>query len=240
MILEEKIQQLRKEAGLSQEMLAGQLGVSRQAVSKWELGEATPDIDKIIKLSQLFEVSTDYLLLNEGTDKDKTNDLKLDDKKSKSDTDNIDERKETVWYEQFLGKWVKVFLDDESFGGFYEIAIIAIDQEYLMFHNTKDQLGIVSIRNIKSISEADIYSRRKKAEDIPTISLRTFPDGYNMLQYFVGKQCKIHLECKSLFRSPGSFYKSEISDITEDSILITYKKQKSVIKKNRILAIIEW
>jgi transcriptional regulator with XRE-family HTH domain len=59
----EKIQQLRKANNLSQEQLAVQLEVSRQAVSKWELNESTPDTDKIILISRIFSVSTDYLLL---------------------------------------------------------------------------------------------------------------------------------------------------------------------------------
>lgn len=62
MNIAERIQHLRKLKGLSQEELANAIGVSRQAVSKWESAQSTPDIEKIISLSDLFEVSTDYLL----------------------------------------------------------------------------------------------------------------------------------------------------------------------------------
>lgn len=62
MNISEKILKLRTEAGLSQEALAEKLGVSRQSVSKWESGAALPDTDKIIAMSDLFKVSTDYLL----------------------------------------------------------------------------------------------------------------------------------------------------------------------------------
>ena len=62
MILADKIVELRKKNGWSQEELAGQLGVSRQAVSKWASAASIPDLDKILRLSQLFGVSTDYLL----------------------------------------------------------------------------------------------------------------------------------------------------------------------------------
>ncbi len=62
MILAEKITILRKQNGWSQEDLAEQLDVSRQSVSKWESGTSIPDLDKILKLSNLFGVSTDYLL----------------------------------------------------------------------------------------------------------------------------------------------------------------------------------
>lgn len=62
MILAEKIIKLRKQQGWSQEELAMKLGISRQSVSKWESTASIPDLDKIIKLSELFGVSTDYLL----------------------------------------------------------------------------------------------------------------------------------------------------------------------------------
>lgn len=58
----EKLQALRKAQGLSQEQLAAQMTVSRQAVSKWELDESNPDIENILQLSNIFGVSTDYLL----------------------------------------------------------------------------------------------------------------------------------------------------------------------------------
>ena len=62
MELSEKIQMLRKKEGLSQEGFAEKMGVSRQAVSKWELGVSKPDVDKILLMSKLFDVSCDYLL----------------------------------------------------------------------------------------------------------------------------------------------------------------------------------
>lgn len=58
----EKLQKLRKERGWSQEELATRITVSRQAVSKWELGTAVPDTDNIVQLSELFGVTTDYLI----------------------------------------------------------------------------------------------------------------------------------------------------------------------------------
>jgi len=62
MVLSEKLQSLRKQKGISQEQLAEMLNVSRQAVSKWELGESLPEVDNIVRLSEIFGVSTDYLL----------------------------------------------------------------------------------------------------------------------------------------------------------------------------------
>lgn len=61
----EKIQKLRKEAGLSQEELSFQLDVSRQAISKWERDNGYPETEKIIRMSKIFNVSLDYLLNDE-------------------------------------------------------------------------------------------------------------------------------------------------------------------------------
>ena len=65
MILADKIIELRKKSGWSQEELAEKLDVSRQAVSKWESAQSVPDMNRIIKLSEVFGVSTDYLLKDE-------------------------------------------------------------------------------------------------------------------------------------------------------------------------------
>ena len=65
MKLNEKIFYCRKKAGLSQEALAEELGVSRQAVSKWETGDAVPEISKLLSLAKTFDVTTDWLLSEE-------------------------------------------------------------------------------------------------------------------------------------------------------------------------------
>ena len=62
MILADKIIMLRKKAGMSQEQLAERLGVSRQSVSKWEGSQSMPDMDKAVKLADLFGLSLDSLI----------------------------------------------------------------------------------------------------------------------------------------------------------------------------------
>ncbi|MDE6728885.1 MAG: helix-turn-helix domain-containing protein, partial [Oscillospiraceae bacterium] len=64
-MLSEKIRALRKKSGLSQEELAERLDVSRQAVSKWELGSAVPTADKLVDIADFFGVSLDYLMRGE-------------------------------------------------------------------------------------------------------------------------------------------------------------------------------
>jgi len=66
MTLGEKILQLRKTTGLSQEQLAETVGVSRQAISKWETDQSMPEIEKVVLLSKTFSISTDELLGNES------------------------------------------------------------------------------------------------------------------------------------------------------------------------------
>lgn len=70
MILADKIIRLRKKNGWSQEELADKMNVSRQAVSKWEAAQTTPDLEKILQLGNLFGVTTDYLLKDELVDEE--------------------------------------------------------------------------------------------------------------------------------------------------------------------------
>lgn len=62
MTIADRIQSLRKVKGISQEELADKIGITRQSVSKWESEQSVPDIDKIILMSEYFDVTTDYIL----------------------------------------------------------------------------------------------------------------------------------------------------------------------------------
>ena len=68
MNLSKKIYELRKAKGMSQEKLDEHLGVSRQSISKWESGESTPELERVVELSKFFDVSTDYLIKPSGED----------------------------------------------------------------------------------------------------------------------------------------------------------------------------
>ena len=65
MTIGQKILQLRNDANISQEQLAETLGVSRQSVSKWEMDQSLPQIDKVLQLCELFGISADALLKDE-------------------------------------------------------------------------------------------------------------------------------------------------------------------------------
>ena len=73
MTFAEKLKSIRKQAGMSQEKLAEKLGVSRQAVTKWETDAGIPDIENIMAISALFDLSIDELLSNEKGTKNRQN-----------------------------------------------------------------------------------------------------------------------------------------------------------------------
>lgn len=77
MILADKIIRLRKKNGWSQEELAEKMNVSRQAVSKWESAQTIPDLDKILRLGELFGVTTDYLLKDNMENEEFTEDISI-------------------------------------------------------------------------------------------------------------------------------------------------------------------
>jgi transcriptional regulator with XRE-family HTH domain len=111
MILADKIIRLRKEKGMSQEELAERLNVSRQAVSKWECSETVPDLQKIIQLSELFSVTTDYLLKDEiiSIDRNAMNKEKNEENSSWEQPDGNGEKRkltlvEAAEYVEYKGK----------------------------------------------------------------------------------------------------------------------------------------
>lgn len=79
-MLSEKLYKLRKNSGLSQEQLAEQMNVSRQAISKWESGTAVPESEKLITISNYFGVSVDFLLKDDEEDKAKATDSIIEEK----------------------------------------------------------------------------------------------------------------------------------------------------------------
>ena len=102
MILADKIIRLRKKNGWSQEELAEKMNVSRQAVSKWESVQTIPDLEKILQLSALFGVTTDYLLKDEIEDEELTNvassDITVKIISIEEASAYIEQRKKSAWH----------------------------------------------------------------------------------------------------------------------------------------------
>jgi len=88
----ENLKKLSKEKNISQEQLAEKLNISRQAISKWESGKAYPDIDNLILLRDIFNVSLDELIVNEKADKEKS--INQEEYVSSDNKDSYDEEDE--------------------------------------------------------------------------------------------------------------------------------------------------
>lgn len=140
-----KLLQLRREKGLSQEALAQELGISRQAVSKWERAEASPDTDNLIELAKLYGISLDELLLHEPTTKEEKKNLK----KIKSLKNMyILERMEYMLKKMMAMKFMfhgKVFMFMKK----VEIKLILMKMVFiLMVKNVKRKIGMILNMNI--------------------------------------------------------------------------------------------
>ncbi len=92
MNFKENLKKLSKEKNISQEQLAEKLNISRQAISKWESGKAYPDIDNLILLRDIFNVSLDELIVNEKADKEKS--INQEEYVSSDNKDSYDEEDE--------------------------------------------------------------------------------------------------------------------------------------------------
>lgn len=129
MTFAEKFYSLRKEAGLSQEECAENIGVSRQAISRWEMGTATPDMQNLLAISKLFSVSTDYLIRddidNRSADtetsssdyliRDEIDDKKADTQKSSPEETAAHEKKKTKTYSAVKNAIISALIKLPSF-----------------------------------------------------------------------------------------------------------------------------
>lgn len=114
MTFAEKLLYLRTENGYSQETLAGMLNVSRQAISKWELGTTLPETDKIIAIGELFGVSLDSLLVDSIplTTKDNLDRLVLKFMSSAKDMDDISKQLVDIMADGVIDDNEKIQVDE--------------------------------------------------------------------------------------------------------------------------------
>ena len=100
MSIGERLTQLRKRNGLSQEELAEKLGLTRQTISKWELNQSSPDIEYVIALCDCFDVSSDYLL--RGVESELKKENTETDSQTVSIPDNVQDRKKGAFSMMFF------------------------------------------------------------------------------------------------------------------------------------------
>lgn len=172
----DRLQRLRKSKGLSQEDLAARLCVSRQSVSKWETGLAYPETEKLLALCEILGADLDYLLRDRLTE-------------------SARESKVPSPFIPYLKTWVKIYLKDREFHGFYCVAIIEAGEEFLAFVDDRNSMGLLNSACIASITEADThaYKALPNLADVPGDVLQTLP------ACFDGKLCTVRLR-----QEPGS------------------------------------
>lgn len=172
MTIGEKMKEIRKERGWSQEQLAEELIVSRAAVAKWESDKGIPDIDNLKKLSELFGMSIDELVGNSVTEKEQN---------------NISNQK---YYIPYIGKKCNVEMVDWN-DGIFDSYLVNQDENfiYYLIHEKKHiKAGILTKQYIEKVT---LCSQKEKT----TVDITEFSQLNK--EYFVDKNVDIYLEDKN-------------------------------------------
>ena len=180
MTIGEQIQNLRIAKNLTQEQFAELLEVSRQSVSKWELGQAIPDVDRIIRMSELFGVTTDKLLLREPQEPTKENPLHLG---------SIylvvkDFEKSVAFYEKFLGmsvsdrcrsgnKFVEFFIDNKC--------LALMNEDNIIGHTTELNSPYKFVQNYWV---EDLMTEYRRVNDLKIGAVTELREAYPGYRYF--------------------------------------------------------
>ncbi len=229
MELEEKLMKLRKEHGLSQEQFGEEIGVSRQAVSKWENGETKPDIDKIKTISEKYNVTYEYLL----------NDLvEENNNKPKEEQMNVEEptKKKRKFLKRLL-KVIKVLLI---------VYIILVIYKFVMYTkinivaNSFDEENYGIVTHMKTMSfdnqGGEVLNHLYKYEDI--IVGKTYYTSFNK-EEIISREYPIFIRYFNL--STGEKYELQwnndhydIKDIEESVNLKDFEKAPAKIVENMV------
>lgn len=134
-----KIQENRIKKGLSQEVLAEKLGVSRQSVSKWELGQSLPEVDKIVAMSKLFSITTDDLLITNKDLYSKPNENQLHFGSVYLVVKNF--QKSIDFYEKFLSMRVSTINHNRFAEFFFDNKCISLMNESNLYNHNTDGNG---------------------------------------------------------------------------------------------------
>ncbi|MFG6378089.1 MAG: helix-turn-helix domain-containing protein [Lachnospiraceae bacterium] len=227
MTLGEKLSKLRRANNITQEQLASMFGVSRQAISKWESNVAYPEKDKLLKMSEVFKCSLDYLLKDcEDTQIPKDKALVV----------------QGIDYSRFIGMWCNIDLKNWD-SGYYTVAIIGQDNQYLYFYqadrNKSLKYGIVLKQHIDTVTSLDLG--RKKQSSFPVLP-DTMPSICDPFKPLLDKICTIQMHSPNFVTfvfSTDGYQKVIVSSITTDSIQIKDNNSVVIINKKDIVGIVE-
>ena len=227
MTLGEKISKLRKENNITQERLASMFGVSRQAISKWESDVAYPETDKLLKMSEMFKCSLDYLLRDRETTQIPQNKTSV--------VQSID-------YSSFIGAWCNIDLKNWD-SGYYMAAIIGQDNQYIYFYQTDRsknlKYGIVLKQHIDTVTKLELGI--KKQNLLPVLP-DTMPSICDPFKPLLDKICTIQMHSPNLatfILSTDGYQKVIVTSISADNIQIKDKNSVVILNKRDIVGIVE-
>lgn len=227
MTLGEKISKLRKENNITQEQLASMFGVSRQAISKWESDVAYPETDKLLKMSEMFKCSLDYLLRDRETTQIPQNKTSV--------VQSID-------YSSFIGAWCNIDLKNWD-SGYYMAAIIGQDNQYIYFYQTDRsknlKYGIVLKQHIDTVTKLELGI--KKQNLLPVLP-DTMPSICDPFKPLLDKICTIQIHSPNLatfILSTDGYQKVIVTSISADNIQIRDKNSVVILNKRDIVGIVE-
>ncbi|MBU3187282.1 helix-turn-helix domain-containing protein [Clostridium estertheticum] len=207
----EKLQSLRRIKGYSQEFLAEKCGVSRQAISKWETGIAYPEMDKLICLSKIYDVTIDYLVKDKFQEKGKINE-----EIKKSD------------YSQYIGKFCDLTMKSLIKTTYRNVKIISCDQEYVFFIR-KGKKGLANKKFVHSVMVKNRKHEHSVEKDI------TY--GINLLKNMMGK-CNIYANPNGYFGG-ATYLLAEIKAVEGNTLKASVGKHECSININEISSIFE-
>ncbi len=175
MNFEYKLAELRRKKGLTQEELADKMGVTRQSVSKWESGQSLPDLEKIIKLSELFEVTTDYLIKDENNrfTNNFNNEVLKRQISLEEAKDYLKVKKTTARYNAFA-----TFLCIISPITLILLAAFSEVKEFSLTENVAAGIGLITTLLLVGIAVAIFVRSSSKLEEFNYIEKETFKLGF--------------------------------------------------------------
>lgn len=205
MAFADTLQQLRKHMGLSQEDIAERCNVSRQSVSKWETGQCYPETEKLLVLCDVLGTDLDYLL------------------RDNVQKTNVKQTASVSICTPYLGKWVKLFLNDREFHGFYCIAVVAETENFLLFIDAKGKRGLLNLSAISSITDADT----EKYKELPKLPDKDVT--LNPADYFSGMKCNLkkRQQLPLTVVKPIGFCSVTVNEINTEKIVVHDKKSKT-------------
>lgn len=194
MTLGEKIQQLRKSRGMSQEQLAEKINVSRQSISKWELNDAIPDLNKIVMLSELFSISIDELIKENSSYKQSIEPGSINCKENKkknsfNSEDDVNQVIQDELLDNYIGKVCSVELTSWN-DGVNNAYLTSYDNYFLYYmivEKNEYKIGALGKKYIRQVETEKVekleISRKYQIEDINK-------------KFFIEKKVNLYLDDK--------------------------------------------